>query len=196
MHHTIFDTPLLNTLLRAGSRAFLHLARWRVEGCPNAVPTKCVLIAAPHTSNWDLPYTLMAAFALGMKPYWMGKASLFRAPFGAPMRWLGGIAVNREQSNNAVAASVAALAQAVGPAQLIVAPEGTRRATRQWKTGFYYIALGAGVPIQLAYISHRHKRVGLGPLLQPSGDMARDMVMIKAFYAPFLERDTQQPEAG
>jgi len=196
MQRTIFDTPLVNTVLRLGSIAFLRLTGWRIEGELPAGAHKCVLIAAPHTSNWDLPYTLMAGFVLRLQPYWMGKASIFRPPFGAVMRWLGGIAVNRDQSTNLVAASVAALQAADGPVQLIVPPEGTRSKAERWKTGFYYIALGAKVPIQLAYMDYSAKRAGLGPVFQPSGDIERDMAEIKAFYAPFQGRNPQQFHSG
>ena len=151
MHHTIFDTPIVNTLLRWGSIAFLRLAGWKVVGSLPPSAAKSVLIAAPHTSNWDLPYTLMVAFVLRLNVYWMGKSSLFRPPFRGVMMWLGGIPVDRAQSNQLVAASSTAIAQATGPLQLIVPPEGTRSGTRYWKTGFYYIALGANVPIVLAY---------------------------------------------
>jgi 1-acyl-sn-glycerol-3-phosphate acyltransferase len=141
MHRTIFKTPIINTLLRQFSISFLRLSGWKIEGHLPAEASKCVFIAAPHTSNWDLPFTLMVAFALRLNIYWMGKASIFRFPFGGVMRWLGGIAVNREQSNNLVAASSQALIEADGPVQLVIPPEGTRSKTRYWKTGFYYIAL-------------------------------------------------------
>ena len=113
-----------------------------------------MLIAAPHTSNWDLPYTLMVAFALRLNIYWMGKHSLFRPPFGAVMRWLGGIAVDRGRSTNLVTASAQAIQAADGPLQLVVPPEGTRGRTRHWKTGFYFIALEARVPIVMAYMDY------------------------------------------
>lgn len=196
MHLTVFDTPVVNRLLRAGSLAFLKLAGWRVEGALPPQAVKCVLIAAPHTSNWDLPYTLMTAFVLRLHPYWMGKHTIFRPPFGAVMRWLGGLAVQRDQSNNLVAASVAALVAADGPVQLIVPPEGTRSKVRHWKTGFYYIALGAKLPILLAYMDYTDKRAGLGPLFYPTGDIERDMVEIKAFYAGFRGRHSAQFDAG
>ena len=196
MHLTIFGTPVINTLLRAGSIAFLKLAGWRIEGTLPADARKCVLIAAPHTSNWDLPYTLMTAFVLRLNVYWMGKASIFRPPFGPVMRWLGGIAVQRDQSNNLVAASAAALMAAQGTVQLIVPPEGTRSKTTQWRTWFYYIALAAEVPIQLAFMDYTHKRAGLGPVFQPTGDIERDMRDIKAFYAPFRGKNAQQFDAG
>lgn len=195
MHRTIFTTPVINTLLRGFSLAFLKLTGWKVEGALPPEATKSVFIAAPHTSNWDLPYTLMVAFALRLNPYWMGKHSIFKAPFGGIMQWLGGIPVNREQSNNLVAASADAIRTADGPLQLIVPPEGTRSKTRYWKTGFYYIALGAQVPIVMAYMDYACKRSGLGPIFRPTGDVEADMASIKAFYAPFKGKNSSQFEA-
>jgi 1-acyl-sn-glycerol-3-phosphate acyltransferase len=195
MHRTIFTTPVVNTVLRGFSVAFLKLTGWTVEGRLPPEAAKSVFIAAPHTSNWDLPYTLMVAFALRLNPYWMGKHTIFKAPFGPLMRWLGGIAVNREQSNNLVAASAQAIREADGPLQLIVPPEGTRSKTRYWKTGFYYIAQTAGVPIVMAYMDYTDKRSGLGPLFQPTGDVEADMAAIKAFYAPFRGKNQAQFQA-
>ena len=192
MHRTIFDTPLVNTGLRALSRAVLRALGWRIEGSLPPGAAKSVLIAAPHTSNWDLPYTLMVAFELRLNIYWMGKASIFRWPFGPVMRWLGGIPVNRETSNNLVAASAEAIVAADGPLQLVVPPEGTRGKTRHWKTGFYYIALQAQVPIVLAYMDYERKLSGLGPVFTPTGDIEADMVEIKRFYAPFKGRRATQ----
>jgi 1-acyl-sn-glycerol-3-phosphate acyltransferase len=196
MHRTLFDTPVVNTVLRAVSLAFLRLNGWQVQGALPAHARKAVLIAAPHTSNWDLPYTLMVAFALRLNICWMGKASLFRFPFGSVMRWLGGLPVDRSKSSNLVAASAAALVAADGPLQLVVPPEGTRGKTRHWKTGFYYIALEAGVPILLAYMDYERKVSGLGPVFTPSGDIDADMVLIKRFYAGVKGRNAQQFEAG
>lgn len=195
MQRTIFTTPVVNTLLRAFSTGFLKLTGWRVEGALPAHADRSVLIAAPHTSNWDLPYTLMVAFALRLNIRWMGKQSLFRAPFGGVMRWLGGIAVNRAQSTNLVAASAQAIREADGPLQLIVPPEGTRSKTRYWKTGFYYIAREAQVPIVMAYMDYERKISGLGPLFEPTGDVEADMAAIKAFYAPFKGKNAAQFES-
>jgi len=192
MHRTIFTTPVVNTLLRGMSLFILRLKGWKIEGELPPGADKAVLIAAPHTSNWDLPYTLMTGFALRLNLYWMGKESIFRVPFGAFMRWLGGIAVDRSKSNNLVAASVEAIRAAAGPLQLVVPPEGTRSKTRYWKTGFYHIALGAGVPIVMAYMDYAEKRAGLGPVFHPTGDVERDMESIKAFYAPFKGRNASQ----
>jgi 1-acyl-sn-glycerol-3-phosphate acyltransferase len=177
------------------SIAFLKLTGWKVEGHLPDNATKCVLIAAPHTSNWDLPYTLMVAFVLRLNVYWMGKSSIFKPPFRGLMMWLGGIAVNREQSTNLVAASAQAMLAADGMVQLIVPPEGTRSKTRYWKTGFYYIALQAQVPIVMAYLDYAEKRGGLGPALQPSGDIEKDMALVKAFYAPIQGKHADRFEA-
>jgi 1-acyl-sn-glycerol-3-phosphate acyltransferase len=196
MHRTLFDTPIVNTVLRAGSRGFLRLNGWKVEGSLPVEARKCVLIAAPHTSNWDLPYTLMVAFVLNLHIYWMGKHSLFAFPFGPVMRWLGGIAVDRSRSTNLVSASAMALKAADGPVQLVVPPEGTRGRTTHWKTGFYYIALEAGVPIVLAYMDYARKVSGLGPVFVPTGDVDADMAEIKRFYAGVKGRRPQHFEAG
>ncbi len=195
MHRTIFDTPIVNTVLRAFSIAFMKLNGWKVEGSLPPGGQKSVLIAAPHTSNWDLPYTLMVAFQLRLHVYWMGKASLFRSPFRGVMMWLGGIPVQREQSSNLVAASIDAIKAAEGPLQLTLPAEGTRGKTRYWKTGFYYIATGAGVPIVMAYMDYANKRSGLGPVFVPTGDIERDMAAIKAFYAPFKGKNAGQFDA-
>ena len=194
MHHTILDTPVVNTLLRVVSRATLRLTGWTIEGSLPAHAAKSVLIAAPHTSNWDLPYTLMLAFSLRLRVYWMGKPSLFQAPFGGVMRWLGGIPGNREQSSNLVASPAQAIRAAQGPMQLIVPPEGTRGKTRHWKTGFYFIAQEAGVPIVLAFVDYGRKVGGLGPVFEPTGDLERDMADIKAFYAPIKGKNADQFE--
>jgi 1-acyl-sn-glycerol-3-phosphate acyltransferase len=192
MHRTLFDTPIVSPILRAGSLAFLRLTGWKIEGALPASAHRSVLIAAPHTSNWDLPYTLMTGFALDLNLYWMGKASLFRAPWGPVMRWLGGIAVDRSRSNNLVADTARALREADGPLQMVVPPEGTRGKTRHWKTGFYYIALEAQVPIVLAFMDYHRKVAGLGPIFTPTGDVERDMAEIKRFYAGVKGRNADQ----
>jgi len=193
MPRTIFSTPVVCQLLRAFFILFFKLAGWKVEGALSPQAQKSVFIAAPHTSNWDLPYTLMVAFVLRLNIYWMGKASIFRFPFGGLMRWLGGIAVDRTKSNNLVAASAQAIQTAQGALQLVVSPEGTRAQTHYWKTGFYHIASAAKVPIVMAYMDYSRKIVGLGPLLlYPSGDLEADMVTIKAFYAPFKGKNAAQ----
>ncbi len=192
MQHTVFDTPVVNTLLRSASRALLRMLGWQVQGSLPPEAAKCVLIAAPHTSNWDLPYTLMVAFCLQLRIYWLGKASLFSGPLGPVMRWLGGIPVDRTKSNNLVAAAASAIGAANGPLQLVVPPEGTRGKTRRWKTGFYFIALEARVPIVLAYMDYARKVSGLGPVFVPTGDVEVDMAEIKRFYSGIRGRNEDQ----
>lgn len=192
MHRTIFDTPVVNTVLRGFSLAVLKLTGWKVSGQLPPNGRKCVMIAAPHTSNWDLPYMLMVAFTLRLNVYWMGKEQIFKPPFRGVMMWLGGIPVRRESANNVVAASVIALQEADGPLQLVVTPEGTRSKARYWKTGFYYIAVGAQVPVVMAFMDYERKISGLGPVFEPTGDIEADMVAIKAFYAPFKGKNPDQ----
>ena len=148
--------------------------------------------AAPRTRNWDLPYTLRVAFALRIDIHWMGKQGLFHWPFGALMRRLGGISVGRSKPSKLVAASAQALRDADGSIALVVPPEGTRSKARHWKTGFYWIAHQAGVPIVMAYMDYPRKLSGLGPVFQPSGNIDTDMLLIKAYYAPFKGKNWRQ----
>lgn len=143
---------------------------------------KLVVIAAPHTTNWDLPIMLAVAIYYRVRLRWMGKDSLFKGPFGWLMHALGGIPVDRSKSNNAVAQMVARYNEADA---LLVAipPEGTRAKTRYWKTGFYHIANGAGVPIALGFLDYARKVGGIGSVLQPTGDYDADLERIKEFYA-------------
>ena len=196
MSRTIFDSPRLAPVLRSLSRGVLRLLGWKVQGELSPLATRCVVIAAPHTSNWDFPFTLLGAFALGMRIRWLGKAALFRGPLGGVMRWLGGIPVQRSRANNLVGASIVALKEAPGPLQLVVSPEGTRSRTREWKTGFHHIARGAGLPIQLSYLDWGTRCCGLGPLVDPGDDVAADVKRIRAFYAPFRGRNADQFDAG
>jgi 1-acyl-sn-glycerol-3-phosphate acyltransferase len=187
MHYTIFDTPVVNVLMHWLARLILRLTGWRIVGGVPAAP-KYVLIAAPHTSNWDFPVALMVCFALRLRVYWMGKASLFPPLLGAVMRWLGGIPVDRARSGNLVQATVDAY-NSNQRLIVIVPPEGTRSKVTQWKTGFYYIAQGAGVPIALGYLDFRRKEAGLSRMFEPTGNIAEDMVEIQSFYAGFTGKN-------
>ena len=179
---TLFDTPLVTPLLRGIAFLWLKIFRWRLEAGALPPVHRFVLIAAPHTSNWDLPIMLCAALLFRVKLYWMGKAAIFRWPFGGIVRWLGGIPIDRSKANNLVAQSVE-LFHTRERLVLVVPPEGTRQKVRHWKTGFYYIALGAGVPIVMGFLDYKHKIAGFGPSFAPTGDIAADMREIRAFYA-------------
>ena len=193
MHYTIFDTPLLNSLMRWISLLILRLLGWRVQGCAPPV-NKYVLIAAPHTSNWDFPFTLMICFALRLRVVWMGKSSLFPPVLGGVMRWLGGVPVDRSKSSNLVQSTIEAFRRSSHLA-VIVPPEGTRNRVSHWKTGFYYIALGADVPVLLGFMDFKQKVGGVAHLFYPTGDIEADMLEIKRFYRGFSGKNPQQFDA-
>ena len=180
VNHTIFNTPVLEAFLHRASRFILRLTGWRTAGQLPPIP-KFVLIAAPHTSNWDLLFTLLMAFAFRTRIHWMGKEAIFRRPFKNFFLWLGGIPVKRSQSHNLVEQSIQ---QFHRNEQLIltIAPAGTRQRVIRWKTGFYHIAWGAKVPIALGFLDYRRKVGGIGPLVYPTGNITADMQTIRAFY--------------
>jgi 1-acyl-sn-glycerol-3-phosphate acyltransferase len=180
MRYTIFDTPVISPLIRRLALSLLKVFGWRLEGRLPDVD-KLVVIAAPHTSNWDLPVLLGLAFALRAKACWLGKHSLFRWPFGFLSRWMGGIPVYRSASHNMVAQSVEMFRNS-DELILTIPPEGTRGKVSHWKTGFYYIALGAETPIAMGFIDYKRKAVGVGPTLYPTGDIEADMEIIRNFY--------------
>lgn len=159
----------------------LHALGWRVEGAGPAIP-KYVLIGAPHTSNWDFVLALLARWALGIRFRWIGKDSLFRWPFGGFMRWLGGIPVNRRTPGNFIDQMVDQI-HASRELVVVITPEGTRSRTEHWRSGFYYLALRAGIPIALGYVDYARKILGIGPVLMPTGNIEADMVPIREFYA-------------
>ncbi len=198
MQRTIFETPVVNTLMRGMSGLLMRLTGWRTEGMTPAelaAYPKYVLIAAPHTSNWDFPITLMVCFQLQLKVYWMAKASLFAWPIGWLSRWLGGIAIDRSASNNTVQNTINAFAARERLA-VIVAPEGTRGKVTHWKTGFYHMAHGAGVPIALAYLDFARKRGGIGRMFVTTGDIVADMAEIQQFYSGITGKNRDQFDAS
>lgn len=166
---------------RALGKAFLDLYGWKlVTGKPD-VP-KYVLIAAPHTSNWDFAFMMAMAAILDIELRFLGKHTLFEPPFGFLLKAAGGISVDRRASQNLVEALIRVFDEHEELA-LAVPAEGTRGAGKYWKSGFYHIARGAGVPIALGFLDYKTKTGGIGPLVTPSGDVKRDMDIIRAFYA-------------
>lgn len=181
MRYTLFNTPVLSSVVRRLSGLYLRLTGWTLEGTIPDTP-KWVMIAAPHTTNWDFPVMLAVAFAFKIRLSWLGKSTLFKWPFGAFFRYLGGIPVNRSRSENTVQRTVQLFSE-VEALVLAIPPEGTRRKVRTWRTGFYHIAHGANVPIALGFIDYERKASGVGPIIQPTGDIDIDMKEIQAFYA-------------
>jgi 1-acyl-sn-glycerol-3-phosphate acyltransferase len=181
MQKTIFYSPVLSRVMHYLSRGMLFILGWAYAETGQRAP-KYVIIAAPHTSNWDFFYTMLVAFALNLKVYAMGKKSLTEGPFGKLMLWFGVIPIDREKSNNVVAQTIETFNNH-DSLSIIIPPSGTRNKVQYWKTGFYHIAHGAGVPIALGYIDYKRKIGGLGPFITPSGDIDADMNIIRAFYA-------------
>ena len=180
-------TPsLLSRLARRAFIALYDLRGWHFSG---ARPTarKFVLACAPHTSNWDFAIFLGATHQLGIEPGFMGKDSLFRWPMRRFMFDMGGIPVDRSRRANYVDQLVAEFARRDDLA-LVVAPEGTRGSDGRWKSGFYHIALGAGVPIVPAWVDRAQRRGAIGPPLMPTGDYPGDLAILASFFR------TQQPD--
>lgn len=162
-------------------RLLLTLAGWKVEG---EIPPggKFLVIGAPHTSNWDFPIGIAVTYLLRLKVHWVGKHTLFRWPYGGIMRWLGGIGVDRSNPTGVVEQ----LAQQLRVADrmvLAITPDGTRGPRAYWKSGFYRIAVAAGVPLLCGSMDFSTKTARLGLCFVPTGDMRADMERIRAFYA-------------
>jgi 1-acyl-sn-glycerol-3-phosphate acyltransferase len=173
--------PLRPTIIQRLSVACLALGGWRAE-VAEPIPARCVIIGAHHTTWWDLIASLLLMGATGVRFRWVAKASIFWWPLGWLLTVLGGMPVQRGARANFVNQMVATFGQGK-PLRLAILPEGTRRYVTHWKTGFYYIALEAGVPVVLGYADYRKRRVGLGPVLFPSGDIDADFAQYRAFYA-------------
>lgn len=167
--------------LKPVSRWILKRGGWVIDGDPPADPV-IMMIAAPHTSNWDFPLMLLLTWATDVEPHFLMKQEAFRGPSGPLMRRLGGVAVDR----NAPQGMVQELVAKSGTSKrlsLIIAPEGTRRAQEYWKSGFYRIAEEAGLGVCLGYCDAANKRMGFGPVIRLSGDVRADMDVVRQFYA-------------
>jgi 1-acyl-sn-glycerol-3-phosphate acyltransferase len=180
--HTLRQNPTLSAI----GKLYYKLSGWRLEGDMPDI-AKSVITVAPHTSNWDFIVFLMGSFVLGIRGQWLGKDAIFIGPLGWLWRKLGGIALDRSSSHNLIEQAAAAFDKSTAMA-LVLAPEGTRKKTDHWKSGFYYIALRANVPILLAYADYKRKCAGIGPMVWPTGDVEADLAKIRAFYADITPR--------
>jgi len=168
-----------NILTRAIARGLMRLAGWRCAGSLPDLP-RMVVIAAPHTSNWDFIVGVGCMFSAGFRVSFLGKDSLFRGVLGPIMRWLGGHPVNRASPRGVVDQTVERI-RAADRFILALAPEGTRKRVTEWKTGFWRVAKAADLPIVLGYFDYGKKEVGFGPVVWP-GDLEKDLDDIQAFY--------------
>ena len=168
-------------MLSSIARGLLRLGGWTLVGEHPGVP-KAVIIAAPHTSNWDGIWALIAKVALRLDVHFFGKDSLFWFPLGTILRALGGIPLDRANPGASVDQAIRGF-RTSDSYYFGMSPEGTRRPKAYWKTGFYRIALGAGVPIVLAFFDYEKRRIGIGATLELTGEPEQDLDNIRSFYA-------------
>ena len=181
---------LLILLLSYPARLVLWALGWRIEGGVPDLP-KYVLIIAPHTSRWDAIIWLAMVLSLRIPVRWFAKHTLFWPPFGWLLRALGGISIDRRQNENKVLRAVRAL-QEHDEMILGLAPEGTRSYRDSWRSGFYYIAVKAEVPIVMAYTDFTKKVGGIGGILYPTGDEQVDMEKVRAIYDPVAAKNPEK----
>jgi 1-acyl-sn-glycerol-3-phosphate acyltransferase len=169
-----------NAFTRGIARGLMRLLGWRFDGSFPDLP-KMVVIVAPHTSNWDFCVGVMAMFALGFRGTFLGKHTLFRWPFGIVMRWLGGIPVNRSSSHNVVEQVTAHFA-ARKAMLLALSPEGTRKKLAAWRTGFYHVAVGAGVAIVPVAFDFPHRTIRFFAPFIPTGNQDGDIAQLQTHF--------------
>ena len=176
-----------NAFTRWIGRSALRVGGWRVAGPLPDVP-KLVLIAAPHSSNWDGIWGFAAKLALGFEVKVLGKAQLFWWPLGPLLRRLGVIPIDRSSPQGTVEQAVDMIRRSER-IWYALTPEGTRRRVEKWKSGFWKIAHEAQVPILPAYFHYPDRRIGVGPLFATTGDMAADIAALRAWYAPWIGKN-------
>ncbi len=176
-------------MFRAFYRMIFKLIGWRVEGAFPAHLKKYIVAVAPHTSNWDFVIGVIARSVVGLqRSKFLGKSSLFKPPFGFLFRWLGGYPVDRTSSHDVVHAEVD-IFNRHEEFILALAPEGTRKKVARLKTGLYYIAWQAKVPIIPAGFDYQRKRVVIGSPFYPTGEIEPDMEVLMKFYRAIKGRN-------
>ncbi len=189
-YHRGVRLPSLSSL----SSRSLRLAGWELE---TAVPdvARCVVIAAPHTSNWDGVLLLAIAPLIGRPLAWMIKDEWLRGPMGTVLRRLGAVGIDRSKHTNVVQAMIDELDRK-DDLWVVIPPEGTRRRAETWKSGFYHIARGADVPLVPAYLDYGRRRAGLGAPIDLTDDVHADMDRIRAFYAEHAPQGHRPDDFG
>jgi 1-acyl-sn-glycerol-3-phosphate acyltransferase len=167
-----------NAFSRAVGRIGFRLFRFHFEGSWPDLP-RLVVIVAPHTSNWDFVIGLFGKLALGLRLRFIAKHTLFRGPLGWFLLWLGGIPVDRKAAGGVVESAIEALRSAE-KLLLVITPEGTRKKTREWKSGFHRIACGAGVPILPVAFDYRKRAIIFEPAFEPTGEYAADLAVLRS----------------
>jgi len=168
-------------ILRAIADVYWFFSRWTYRSQP-APEGSSILLAAPHTSNWDFVLMLAVAWRSGIRPKFLGKKEMFRGPAGPVMRALGGIAVDRQNPAGLVE-SLVEMSRSGEAFQLVITPEGTRGNVSRWKSGFYRLAREADLPVTLAYCDRTTMTTGIGPTLSLTGDVKADMDRLRDFFS-------------
>ncbi len=171
---------------RALAHRILGLFGWRVTGALPDLP-KFVLIVAPHTSNWDFPIGVLAMFATGLRAHWLGKHTIFFFPVSLLLRWMGGEPIDRTAKHGTVETAIENF-RTRPQWVLALSPEGTRRRMEQWKTGFYRVAAGAGVPIVPVWIDYRTRELHIAPPLETGTDMDADIRRLRGMFCKEMAR--------
>lgn len=164
------------------ARLILKLLGWKVQNNLPPEIKKCVVMMAPHTSNWDFFYGWLGYATLGISSKYLIKKEAFFFPIGGLIKSLGGIPVDRKASTNIVI-QVGELFKKSDVLYITITPEGTRSLRPNWKRGFYYIAEHAHVPVAFGFLDYKNKIGGIGNTLVPSGNYEADLKIIEAFYA-------------
>ena len=173
-------------MLKSLSRLILRIIGWRTVFTPPPGP-KWILLAYPHTSNWDFPLGLLLSAQHRVFIHWAGKDTLFRWPLGRIFLWLGGVPINRREPNGMIA-QLAKVFKEREDFHLCITPEGTRKKTEYWKSGFYHLAMETGVPVGLGFIDYQDKRIGVERWVTLSGNEQADLDLFQQYYADKVGR--------
>lgn len=177
-----------NFLMRWLMIGLMRLSGWHFTGAGFPDARKFVLIVAPHTSNWDFIVGIRAMYALGIRGTFLGKDTLFKFPLGIIMRFLGGFPVDRSKSSDVVT-QTAELAERMDKVIIVLSPEGTRKRTERWRSGFYWIAVKAKMPILPVAFDFSKKAIHVYPPFEPTGDQERDLGYLRTLFKAGMAYD-------
>lgn len=175
------------------SKLLFKVTGWKLQGTLTPELRRCVMVAAPHTSNWDFIYARAAFYLMDAPIRYTIKKEFMRFPFGGLLKAIGALPIDRSKNTKMVDAMIRIFKETPGEMCVMVTPEGTRKYQPRWRRGFYHVAVGAGVPIVLGYLDYAKKEAGVGPAFIPTGDVEADIEAIMAFYRT---KTAKYPEQG
>ena len=183
-------------MLKLLAQLIFFVSGWKLDPASPRHIRRAVMIAAPHTSNWDIVYARAAFELLELPVKFTIKKEWVQSPMGLILRPLGAIAIDREYRAGKKVSMTQTMTELFDRHEeliVLVTPEGTRQYVPEWKTGFYRVAEGANVPVLLGYLDYKNKMAGVGPVIYPTGDIDADIEKIKGFYRTIQAR---YPERG